>query len=58
MDIKKFALLEWVEQDLLISQTIKTSGNAADTMTKSLGQQLFYWHTDTIMGQRVPQHLI
>eukprot|EP00590_Aulacoseira_subarctica_P011809 CAMPEP_0172428448 /NCGR_PEP_ID=MMETSP1064-20121228/46386_1 /TAXON_ID=202472 /ORGANISM="Aulacoseira subarctica , Strain CCAP 1002/5" /LENGTH=86 /DNA_ID=CAMNT_0013173241 /DNA_START=328 /DNA_END=584 /DNA_ORIENTATION=- len=29
MDIKKFALLDWVEQDLLILKSIKTLENAA-----------------------------
>ena len=36
MDIKHFAFLDWVEQDLLISESIKTSYNAADAMTKTL----------------------
>jgi hypothetical protein len=54
MDIKKFALLDWVEQDLIILQSVTTSDNAVDNMTKSLGKQLFYRHTDTIMGRRVP----
>lgn len=54
LDIKKFALLDWVEQDLLILRNITTSDNAADTFTKSLGKQLFYRHIDTIMGRRVP----
>jgi hypothetical protein len=57
MDIKKFALLEWVEQYLLLLQSIKSSDNAADAMTKSLTKQLFYRHSDTIMGRRVPQYV-
>jgi len=57
MDIKTFAILEWVEQDLMILKSISTSDNAADTMTKSLARQLFYRHTDTIMGRRIPQTL-
>jgi hypothetical protein len=54
VDIKKFALLEWVEQDLIILHSISTKENAADAMTKSLGKQLLYRHCDTIMGRRVP----
>lgn len=42
MDIKKFALLEWVEQDLMILKTIKTAENA-------VGKQLFHRHADTYM---------
>jgi hypothetical protein len=55
MDIKKFALLEWVEQDLIILKSIKTAENAADGLTKPLTKQLFYRHRDTIMGRRVPE---
>jgi hypothetical protein len=58
MDIKKFALLDWVEQDLMIMQSIKTAENAADAMTKPLAKQLFYRHADTIMGRRVPQYVL
>jgi hypothetical protein len=36
IDIKKFLILEWVEQDLIILESIKTSDNAVDTFTKSL----------------------
>ena len=57
MDIKKFALLDWVERDLMILKCIKTNDNAADTMTKSLCKQLFYRHIDTIMGRRLPERL-
>jgi hypothetical protein len=57
MDIKKFALLDWVQEDLLLLQTIKTSDNAADNMMKILGPQLFHRHTDTIMGRRLPLRL-
>jgi hypothetical protein len=58
MDIKKFALLDWVEQDLILLKTIKTAENAADGMTKPLGKQLFYRHADVIMGKRVPDYVI
>jgi hypothetical protein len=58
MDIKKFALLEWVEQDLLILTSIKTAENAADGLTKPLTKQLFYRHRDTIMGRRVPEYAV
>ena len=57
MDIKKFALLEWVEQDLMILHDIKTAENAADGLTKPLMKQLFYRHADTMMGRRVPGYV-
>ena len=58
MEIKKFALLDWVERDLLTLHSISTHNNAADTMTKALGRQLFYRHVDTIMGRRQPKQFI
>ena len=54
MDIKKFALLDWVEQDLIILKSISTAENAADGLTKPLAKQLFHRHADTILGKRVP----
>ena len=54
IDIKHFSLLDWVERDLLILKAISTSDNAADAMTKPLTKQLFYRHTDTLLGRRVP----
>jgi hypothetical protein len=57
MDIKHFAILEWVERDLLILKTISTSDNAADGFTKSLTKQLFYCHFDTYMGRRVQSYV-
>jgi len=56
MDIKHFALLDWVEQDMLILENIPTSDNVADAMTKTLGRILFYRHYDTYMGLRKPTH--
>jgi hypothetical protein len=56
MEIKHFALLDWVERDLLILQSIKTQENAADAMTKTLTKQLFYRHLDTYMGNRIPAY--
>jgi len=56
MDIKHFALLDWVEQDLLLLEHIDTSDNIADAMTKTLGRTLFYRHYDTYMGLRQPNY--
>jgi len=58
MDIKKFALLDWVEQDLLILRAIKTAENAADGLTKPLPKQLFTRHSDTILGKRIPDYVL
>jgi hypothetical protein len=56
MDIKHFALLDWVEQDLITLQDISTHDNAADAMTKPLPKQLFYRHRDSYMGYRIPDY--
>lgn len=55
IDIKKFALLDWVERDLLIMKCISTTDNDADGMTKSLG---FFSlrHFDYIMGYNIPSY--
>lgn len=57
MDIKHFALLDWVEQDLLKLEHISTHDNAADAMTKPLTRQLFHRHRDTYMGHRIPDYV-
>jgi hypothetical protein len=56
IEIKHFALLDWVKQDMLILQAISTHDNAADAMTKTLTKQLFYRHYDTYMGLRIPDY--
>ena len=54
VDIRHFALLDWVEQDILNIQKIHTNDNAADCLTKPTGKNVFYRHTDTILGRRTP----
>jgi hypothetical protein len=44
INIKHFAILDRVEQDLLILHSISTHDNAADAMTKPLMKPLFYCH--------------
>jgi hypothetical protein len=47
MDIKYFALLDWVEQDILLLEHIKTSDNIADailrTTTKTYTHYRYYY---------------
>ena len=52
VDLRHFAVVDWVSQDLLLIKKISTHDNTSDTLTKSLGKTLFYRHTDTIMGNR------
>ncbi len=56
MDIKYFALLDWVERDFVVLKCIRTSDNYAAPMTKSLGHQLHYRHNDfIILGKIIPK---
>lgn len=57
MDIKYYALCEWVERDLIKLERIDTSINLADHFTKSLSPILFWRHLDYVMGS-VPPPLI
>eukprot|EP00804_Cyclotella_cryptica_P028571 CCRYP_015826-RB/>CCRYP_015826-RB protein AED:0.60 eAED:0.35 QI:0/-1/0/1/-1/0/1/0/168 len=54
MDIRYFALAEWVEHDIMMLERIHTSINLADHMTKILDRTLFYRHVDYIMGHVPP----
>jgi len=56
MDIKYFALQDWVESDLILLKDISTSDRAADAFTKVLSTQSFHRHYDTYMGRRVPDY--
>ena len=54
VDLRHFAVVDWVSQDLLAVKKICTSDNSSETLTKSLGRTLFCRHTDTIMGNCRP----
>ena len=56
IDIKYHALCEWVERDLVCLDRVHTSINLAYCFTKSLGWNLFYRHTDFIMGHVPPPY--
>ena len=47
IDLRHFAVVDWVSQDLLLIKKISTHDNSSDTLTKSLGKTLFHRHTDT-----------
>ena len=52
--IKHFALLDWVENNLVCLQRIAASINSADNMTKGNLRILFHRHNDIIMGKINP----
>ncbi len=57
MDIKNFALQDWVKQDLLRLIRIATNDNYADVMTKATARTLFYRHMNYIMGKIIPAYV-
>ena len=56
MDIKTFALQDWIEKNLILMKRINTSDNCANALTKSMGRQLHYCHNDYILGKIIPQY--
>lgn len=56
MDIKTFFLQNWVEEYLIILQSVKTTHNIVDVFTKPLGKNLFHKHNDIIMGKQYPPY--
>ena len=56
MDVKYFAIQNWIENDLLVLARIDTSDNESDTMTKNVGRTLFYRHQDYLMGEIIPEY--
>jgi hypothetical protein len=57
MDLKKFALLDWVQNDLIIMKRISTNDDCSDCMTKQTSRQLFYRHFDYILGKHIPHYV-
>jgi deoxyuridine 5'-triphosphate nucleotidohydrolase len=57
LDLRKFALLDWIQHDLILMKRISTNDNCSDGMTKQTGKQLFYRHFDYIMGRMIPNYV-
>ena len=56
MDIKTFALQDWIQNGHLVMTQIPTANNTADHFTKALGRIKFYQQTDILMGRRQPDY--
>ena len=54
MDLKKFALQDWVERDLLILKRINTSDSFTDPLTKPMGKELHARHNEYLLGKIIP----
>ena len=57
MNLKKFALLDWIKKDLMIMKRVKSSDNSSDVMTKQTGRQLFHCRFYLIMGRIKPHYV-
>jgi hypothetical protein len=56
IDIKYFALCDWIERDLIHLKRIDTSINIADHLTKPLTRILFHRHSDFLLGHVPPKY--
>ena len=55
INIQHFALLNWVERDLVRLEKISTKLNTADILTKSTPCIIFHCHNNIIIGKLSPQ---
>ena len=54
VELKHFAIQDWVAKDLLIMKWISTHNNCSDSLTKPLNKILQYKHMDYLMGRVRP----
>ncbi|KAL7521208.1 hypothetical protein ACHAWF_000287, partial [Thalassiosira exigua] len=56
INIRYFALCEWIERALLLLERLDTTQNILDHFTKQLNPVLFARHTDYVMGRIPPEY--
>jgi hypothetical protein len=56
IDVKYFALCDWVERNLILLDCIDTLINIADHLTKILSRTLFHRHADYLLGHVPPKY--
>ena len=56
VDLRHFAILEWVKNGDVVLKPIATTDNPADKLTKPLGNVLHGRHSDTLLGKRKPYY--
>jgi hypothetical protein len=54
VELKQFAVLQWVEDEQIIFGDIGTAYNISDSLTKQTGHTKFHQHHDLLMGQLRP----
>jgi hypothetical protein len=57
IDIRHYALTDWVERDLVALEDVASGLNAADAITKQTGGILFARHLDNITGRLTPPYV-
>jgi hypothetical protein len=57
IDIRHFALQDWIERDLINLTEITTTLNAADVLTKPVTRVFFHRHCDLIFGNHPPSYV-
>ena len=55
IELKYFAIQDWVEKDLIVMKWISSTNNCSDSLTKPLARTLQYKHMDYIMGRVRPK---
>ncbi len=54
VELKQFAVLQWVEDEQIIFGDIGTAYNISDSLTKQTGRTKFHQHHDLLMGRLRP----
>jgi hypothetical protein len=57
VELKQFAVLQWVEDEQIIFGDIGTTHNISDSLTKQTGRTKFYQHNDILMGRLRPAYV-
>ena len=58
IDTRHFAILSWVEQDLITLKRVPTNDNSSDALTKNTPRILFNRHIDYILGRTQPEYVM
>jgi hypothetical protein len=56
VELKQFAVLQWVEDEQIIFGDIGTANNISDSLTKQTGRMKFYQHHNILMGRLLPAY--
>ncbi len=53
IDIRHFAIMDWVQQDKMILARVDTQHNAVDSLSKANGRLKHHSHFDFLLGKYV-----